>query len=142
MGGHVFTDAEVERLRAQSQVNRIKPSKPVVLADELGYAADAVNDAQASLATAWQTLRLLQTGPNPLPAPVLTEDTIVAALKADPGMAGRVMARTAWEYTLSDRSAMSLSAAEYISPHGVSTTRGATALQSLAVALAAASYRG
>jgi hypothetical protein len=78
---------------------------------------------------------------HPLPAPALTEQAIVDALKADPAMAGRVIARLACELMSPDRAEISRAAREHVIPSGVPTTRGAS-LQSLAVALAAASYRG
>lgn len=78
--------------------------------------------------------------PNPLPAPAPTEDAIVAALKADPAMAGRVMAAVAYKTTRDQCCEMGKSAREYAQAEPGSLRP--ISLQSLAVALAAASYRG
>jgi len=76
--------------------------------------------------------------PTPLPAPALTEQAIVDALKADPAMAGRIIVEVA-QTVMHGRQEIGRSAAEKLGPH---PTTAALCLQSLAVALAAASYRG
>jgi hypothetical protein len=75
----------------------------------------------------------------PLPAPALTERAIVDTLKADPGMAGRVVVLVAREFGDMDRERMNAAASERANDFGAASI---VALQSLAVALAAASYRG
>ena len=73
----------------------------------------------------------------PLPAPALTEQAIVDALKADPAMAGRVIVALADGMPGVSRERCQ-SAAYAASEH----PQRHRSLQSLAVALAAASYRG
>ena len=112
-----------------------------VLADELNEAIGALKEADSRIQSAAYRLGLLVSGPPPLPAPALTEDAIVAALKADPAMAGRVMVCVADTMWAEDRLTVSTAAKQACNSPTVS--RGASgALQSLAVALAAASYRG
>lgn len=112
-----------------------------VLADELDHAMRSVADAQDRLSSTYYRLSALASGLNPLPATALTEQAIVDALKADPGMAGRVMASVAHKTRALDLREMGSAAKNFVSAGGPTSSRG-FALQSLAVALAAASYRG
>lgn len=83
----------------------------------------------------------LQAGSDPLPAQSPTEDQIVAALKADPAMAGRVMSKFASRANRVELDRCR-DEARFSCEAGFPLHDGYTALQSLAVALAAASYRG
>jgi len=76
-----------------------------------------------------------------LPATALTEQAIVDALKADPGMAGRVMAFCGFEFSGADTAEFGAAASEHADRLYIGNPRR-PGLQSLAVALAAASYRG
>lgn len=115
-----------------------KPAAAPVLADELDHAMRSVADAQDRLSSTYHRLSALVTGPNPLPAQTPTEDQIVAALKADPPMAGRVMAVIGASMSANWRSMAGAAASEYVQNNAPSCL----GLQYLAVALAAASYRG
>jgi hypothetical protein len=101
---------------------------------EIRKAGDLVRGVQEHLALAHQALRAL--GPQLVAA--LTEQAIVDALKADPGMAGRVIVEVA-QTMQHGRQEIGRSAADKLGSH---PTTAAHCLQSLAVALAAASYRG
>lgn len=97
--------------------------------DDLAAAQEAVRKAHAAV---------IHRGT--LPAPVMDEDAIVAALKRDPGMAGRVMSAYAMAVTPYGVGIMAQSA-KATCACGDSEMRHRT-LQYLAVALASASYRG
>jgi len=77
-----------------------------------------------------------------LPASALTEQAIVDALKADPSMAGRVIAGVAFRISPgANREISDVVKAWTLDVGGAPSTRRAC-VQSLAVALAAASYWG
>lgn len=103
----------------------------------LNLIEDALHSAGYVTSTLDEDHTMVVRAPRPLPAPALTEDAIVAALKADPAMAGRVIVCFADTMWAEDRLTVSTAAKQEC------VSRGAPgALQSLAVALAAASYRG
>lgn len=113
-----------------------------VLADELNEAIAALNDADSRIQSASYRLGLLVRESAPLPAPAPTEDAIVAALKADPEMAGRVMATLAFKWQPIRLPEVSDAAKAWSLETGGDASVRRAAIQSLAVALAAASYRG
>lgn len=100
-----------------------------------------LTEARTEWREVWADIEKRCASTSPQTAPALTEQAIVDALKADPAMAGRMMAKLACELMSPDRAEISRAAREHVTSNGVATTRG-TSLQSLAVALAAASYRG
>lgn len=113
-----------------------------VLADELTMAVRSLGDAIASVQSASYRLGLLVSGADPtLPAPALTEDAIVAALKADPAMAGRVIGQLVRTLGDNNRRLLAQEAGDVVRGRDLNDSYH-LALQSLAVALAAASYRG
>lgn len=75
----------------------------------------------------------------PLPAPVLTENLVYEWLRDDPSRLGRILPAFAVGITVHGRIAMAEAAKEAAADF---SGPGAAALQSLAVALAAASYQG
>jgi len=85
-----------------------------------------------------EEMRARFAGLDTLPAPALTEQAIVDALKADPAMAGRVMVALGLSMDGIGRNAMIASAEKSAGLH----TDRCAGLSRLAVALAAASYRG
>lgn len=105
---------------------------------ELCQAQDEMEAACARIA---DVQRAIRGAPAPLPAPALTEQSIVDALKSDPAMAGRVIARFADSLWSKDKLIVSDNAKSVLNTDACSPG-GHGALQSLAVALAAASYRG
>jgi len=101
---------------------------------ELVQARDEMEAACARIADVQRAVRDM-----PLPDPTLTEDAIVAALKADPAMAGRVVARYGMHSGDYERSEFAAAAASRLNEAGAASI---CAVKMLAVALAAASYRG
>jgi len=111
---------------------------------ELGMAEARVIDARRSMDSIEATLRgLIETVPlaYPLPAPALTEQAIVDALKADPNLMARVIVGVSRRICGEERSIIR-QAANHACEKSPDPTVSRVALQSLAVALAAASYRG
>lgn len=112
-----------------------------ILADELRQAMGALHDARGRLDSAYGRIYGLLPI-DTLPAPALTEQAIVDALKADPAMAGRVIARFSREAMVSDISDAGSAAYDWCGACMDEFSLRSARLQSLAVALAAASYRG
>jgi hypothetical protein len=117
------------------------------VAKRIEHDADAVDaalsriDVELETARSWsRSIRAEAQHLAPLPAPALTEQAIVDALKADPGMAGRVIVQMCYENNGHDRG--EIGRAAYNRVTSLYSGGSSPSLQSLAVALAAASYRG
>lgn len=104
--------------------------------DDLAAAQEALRAAQEAVRKAHQAVIHRDT----LPAPVMDEGAILAALVVHPEMAGRVMAKFAYKTTAVSKNDAGLAATAWCDADRVSSRFAG--LQSLAVALAAASYRG
>lgn len=136
-GGVTANQAALQaKLARADQARRTTAQKT---SDEIYDLTQILGDTLDCITRARHRLAELASTPDPLPAPALTEDAIVAALKADPVMAGRVMANLGAGLNESERSDIVRTAYNRCTAIG---RAGSLGLQSLAVALAAASYRG
>lgn len=134
-----MTEMQSSNMRALRA--KIARGDALTTADRIYEATELLGEATGRVIAARHRLAELAATPDPLPAPALTEDAIVAALKADPAMAGRVIARFACRACRDDLSKVT-EEAQFTCEAGAPLATGYAALQSLAVALAAASYRG
>lgn len=104
--------------------------------DDLAAAQEALRTAQEAVSKAHAAVNHRGS----LPDPEVAEDAIVAALVVHPEMAGRVMAKFAYETTAVSKNDAGLAAAAWCDAESIQLR--SSALKSLAFALAAASYRG